>query len=114
MLPLEAKMIIGCLADGVDPVTGELLHPQSIFNSPQVIRALFVAGEALERMAEREERKSTLPGNAGRSWSAEEERELLVLFDAGTSLKEIAAKHGRTEGAISSRLIRLGRINDRQ
>ena len=39
-----------------------------------------------------------------------EDRELLSAFDAGGSIKDISAKHGRTEGAIASRLIRLGRF----
>jgi hypothetical protein len=113
MSPLEAKKIIDALANGIDPDTGEILPAQSTFNSPQVIRALFVAGNALVRAAKRADRDNSLPNNAGRSWSDVEDKELLVIFDAGTPVKEIAVKHGRTLGAIASRLVRLGRINDR-
>ncbi|ACV36796.1 conserved hypothetical protein [Candidatus Accumulibacter phosphatis] len=67
MSPLEAKRIVEALASGIDPETGEVLPAQSTFNSPQVIRALFVAGKALDRAAKRAERDNSLPGNAGRS-----------------------------------------------
>ena len=113
MSPLEAKRIVEALASGIDPETGEVLPAQSTFNSPQVIRALFVAGKALDRAAKRAERDNSLPGNAGRSWSDEEDKELLALFDSGAPVKSIAAKHGRTLGAIAARLVRLGRVKDR-
>ena len=113
MSPLEAQKIVESLANGIDPETGEILPAQSTFNNPQVIRALFVAAKALERAAKRAERDSSLPGNAGRSWKDEEDKELLATFDAGTPVKAIAAKHGRTQGAIAARLVRLGRIKDR-
>ena len=113
MSPLEAKRIVEALASGIDPETGDVLPAQSTFNSPQVIRALFVAGKALDRAAKRAERDNSLPGNAGRSWSDEEDKELLALFDSGAPVKGIAAKHGRTQGAIAARLVRLGRIKDR-
>lgn len=113
MSPLEAKRIVEALASGIDPETGEVLPAQSTFNSPQVIRALFVAGKALDSAAKRAERDNSLPGNAGRSWSDEEDKELLALFDSGAPVKSIAAEHGRTQGAIAARLVRLGRIKDR-
>lgn len=113
MSPLEAKKIVEALADGVDPETGEVLPGQSEFNSPQVIRALFVAVKALERVAKRVDRASSLPSNAGRSWSDDEDNELLVAFDSGIPVKKLAAHHGRTKGAIAARLVRLGRIKDR-
>ena len=113
MSPLEAKKIIDALANGVDPETGEVLAAQSIFTSPAVIRALFVAVSALDRAARRADRDNSLPQNAGRSWSEEEDKELLGIFDGGTPIKEIAARHGRTLGAITSRLVRLGRLNGR-
>ena len=112
MSPLEAKKIIDALANGIDPETGEILPSQSTFNSPQVIRALFVAVSALDKAARRADRDTALPKNAGRSWSDEEDKQFLVIFDSGTPVKEIASRHGRTLGAISSRLVRLGRIKD--
>ena len=111
MTPNEAKSIIETLANGVDPETGEVLSAQSVFNNPQVIRALFIATNALDGLAKREKQAKTLPDNAGKAWSEIEDSELINAFDAGGSIKDISAKHGRTEGAIASRLLRLGRIN---
>lgn len=113
MAPLEAKRIIESLAKGIDPETGEILPPQSTLNSPPIIRALFVAGQALDSAAKRAERNNSLPGMAGRPWGEEEDQALLAIFDSGASIKDIAAKHGRTPGAITSRLVRLGRIKER-
>lgn len=113
MSPLEAKTIIEALANGIDPETGEILPEQSTFNRPHVIRALFVAVKVLDTAAKRAERSKALPDNAGRSWSEKEDQELLALFDSNVPLKDIAQRHGRTPGAIASRLVRLGRIKER-
>lgn len=113
MSPLEAKKIIDTLAGGVDPDTGEILAAEGTLSRPRVIRALFAAATALDAAAKRADRKRALPDNAGRAWSAEEDKELAALFDARLPVKEIAARHGRTVGAIASRLVRLERINDR-
>lgn len=109
----RSKKIVECLANGIDPETGEILARESAFNKPQVIRALFAAVKALDTTAKRAERNSTLPDNAGHSWSDEEDQALLAHFDSGMPLKELAEKHGRTQGAIAARLVRLGRIKDR-
>ena len=113
MSPNEAKPIIEALANGIDPETGEDLAAQSVFNNPQVIRALFVASNALDSLVKREKREKrekSLPANAGNAWSETEDSELLSAFDNGNTIKDIAAKHDRTEGAIAARLMRLGRI----
>jgi hypothetical protein len=112
MSPNEAKPIITALANGIDPETGEVLSEQSVFNNPQVIRALFIATKALDNLERRKEnRDKALPQNAGNPWSDLEDSELLSAFDTGCSIKALSAKHGRTEGAITSRLIKL-RITD--
>ncbi len=113
MTPEDAKKIIDCLADGADPTTGEVLPPENPFNNPQVIRALFVASEALGRRAEREQRVRNLPPNAGKPWSEAQDKDLLADFDSGLPIRQLAAKHGRTEGGIASRLVRLGRVEER-
>ena len=113
MLPSEARRVVESLANGIDPVTGETLPAESPFNSPQVIRALFLAGKALENAARPEKRHPSSLNNAGKAWSEEEDRVLLVAFDSRQPVKEIALKHARTQGAIASRLVRLGRIKER-
>lgn len=113
MSPQEALHIIQTLADGIDPLTGEVLSDQSPFNQPDVIRALFAAAQALgaptERMStpSRAEKKAE---NAGTSWPPEEDERLVREYDADVDLTELAKRHGRTKGAIKSRLVKLGRI----
>jgi hypothetical protein len=109
----ETIKIIQALANGTDPITGEVFSDSSPYNHPKIIRALFQTLKALERYRGREERERNLPGNAGKPWRDDQDRELISGFDAGASAKELAAKHGRTEYAITARLVKLGKISDR-
>ena len=112
MTPAEAKQIIEVLAGGIDPATGEVLPDDSPLSSPHVIRALFIAAKALELMAAAKPARpaAAAPGNAGKPWAENEDQRLIVAFDAGTLVAELARTHERTHGAINSRLIRLGRL----
>lgn len=49
--------------------------------------------------------------NAYSKWTADEEKRLCSLFDEGKSIKEISKVLERKIGAISARLIKLGKIN---
>ena len=109
-----AKRIIEALADGVDPRTGEVLEPGSPLESPEVIRALHVALAGLNHQIRQETRSSSLPPNAGKAWSDEDDRELIRLFDSGQDVASIASLFQRTHGSIASRLVRLGKVPDRQ
>lgn len=53
---------------------------------------------------------SGLTGKKGTRWSLEEEAELTKAFVAGTPVAELAVRHGRSVGAISSRLHQLDLI----
>ena len=46
-----ARQIIDTLAQGVHPVTGEVMPDDSRYNAPPVIRALVAASRALEGTA---------------------------------------------------------------
>jgi hypothetical protein len=111
MTPEEAKQIIDVLAAGVDPATGEVLPEDNALNSPHVIRALFIASKALERIVAKPARSgAAATGKAGKPWSEDEDQRLLVSFDAGTPVSALALAHERSSGAITSRLVRLGRL----
>ena len=115
MTPAEAKQVIEVLARGIDPETGEVLPQSSPINSPHVIRALFLAAQALEAPAGKRVRAESAgaaskAAQAGKPWSAEEDDKLTAAFDAGTVVAVLARAHQRTAGAITSRLIRLGRL----
>lgn len=113
MSPLEAQPIIEALAKGIDPDTGELLPKEGVFNSPQVIRALFEAVKALQATQKKADRNKSLPSNAGKPWSEDEDKKLVSSFDAGKNVNEIASIHGRTVVAVESRLVLVGRVADR-
>lgn len=113
MSPLEAKWVIEALANGINPVTGERLPDESPFNEPQIIRALFTAVQTLSQDSTKQKKNAKSPDNAGKSWSEAEDSKLLSEFDSGKPVKEIAGNHSRTLGAITSRLVRLGRIQER-
>ena len=107
----EALKITRLLSEGIDPETGEVLEDESTFNEPRVIRALAVAVNALERVQKIESRKGPLPDNAGKAWATEEDSELVKAFENGASIGELAVEHSRTKGAISARLVRLGKLS---
>ena len=109
----EAIRIVEALIDGVDPVTGEVLPEASPYNHPEVIRALARALGAMIRSPHQKRRQQDLPANAGKAWTKEEDQQLIKAFDEGCAVKDIAAKHARTQGSIASRLVRLGKISDR-
>jgi len=51
------------------------------------------------------------PEKQGQAWNEPEERALYDAFLAGTAVKEIAASHGRTDGAIRSHLKLMGLVD---
>jgi hypothetical protein len=107
---VEALKILEAPADVADPETGEVFPAEGPYQRSQVVRALRTAVRALERQEEREERARRLPENAGKAWNKDEDERLCRDFEAGTSLRELAKSHARTEGAIRSRLEKLGKI----
>jgi hypothetical protein len=109
-----AKQIIEALADGVDPRTGEVLNPGSPIESADVVRALHVALAAINHDLRQRERNSALPSNTGKAWSAKDDQELAESFDSGQAVTDIAKSFQRTRGSIASRLVRLGKVPDRQ
>ncbi len=107
----QALSVVRSLANGVDPESGEVFPSESAYQRPQVVRALYEAATALERIERFERRKSQLPQKTGEPWSEDEDRRLLAAFDAGRALQELAAAHERTMGAVRARLLKYGRIN---
>jgi hypothetical protein len=106
----KAIEILGNLADGIDPFTHILFPPDSPYQQADVVRALFLALEALK--APQSPRKASGPARpaSARLWTPEEEQRLRDAFAAQKPVSEIAAAHERTTGAITARLIRLGLI----
>ncbi len=103
-----AKEIITALSNGVNPVTREILPSDSVFNEPDVIRALYTAVEALASQ-EKKELKSK-PENAGKRWTDEDDNLLEEMFYKRCSQKEICERFGRTRSSVAARLVKLGKI----
>lgn len=100
---IRAKEIVRILADGIDPITGEILPEDSVYNSPEVIRALFTILEALRNPSVKSSAQ-----NAGTPWTDTEEDQLRDEFISNIRIADIAKFHGRSCGAIESRLEKLG------
>lgn len=107
----EAKAlgIVAALADGINPLTGEVFSEDSPYQSPDVVRALFLARSALEGRR-RHRSRNTLPANAGTPWTAEEDAQLLAQFDRGLAVTDLAREHERTAAGIQARLEKHGRL----
>jgi hypothetical protein len=113
-----ARQIIDTLAQGVHPVTGEVMPDDSPYNAPPVIRALVAASRALEgkrpALAPRTERVARVqPSNQGKPWSPEDDARLEAAYAAGADLKLVAQELGRSHFGIESRLVKLGKLPPR-
>jgi hypothetical protein len=110
-MQLEAALpIVRALADGINPVTGELYPDQSPYAEPRALRALYSAVDLMQKEIDREKRRERLPANFGKPWTTEEDATIAVEFDSGLALTEIARKHQRTHSSIRLRLEKLGKI----
>ena len=105
-----ALPIVRALADGINPVTGELYPDQSPYAEPRALRALYSAVDLMQKEIDREKRRERLPANFGKAWTLEEDGVLASEYDSGVSLPEIARKHQRTQSSIRLRLEKLGKI----
>ena len=99
--------VLSALVAGRDPRSLQLLPARSILHTPDVLRALLLALNALEAATARARRRSALPPNVGRKWTAAEDAELRGEMAAGHSVEAIAARHGRSMRAIALRLPKI-------
>lgn len=130
----EAIQILQRLVDGFDPHTGEELPINNPIRHLKTARALRLALKAMQgvdimspvqlELAEENaadatvaivrsitsNRKKILPARVGEAWTKHEDEELAEQYDSGMAIEDMAEKHGRTHGAIRSRLLRLGRM----
>jgi hypothetical protein len=115
----EARTIVKTLAQGVDPMTGEVFAPDSPYNHPKVIRALFTVHEHARinktKMSADERRRQNLdlgrPRNAGLPWTEEERALVASGFQDGKKTEELATTVERSRGAIHAELIRQGLVS---
>ncbi len=98
------------LANGLDPASGAPV-PHDLLQSPSTVRALFTAAALLKTANEPSRASTSRFAAAGTPWSAEEDARLAREFDSGMTIAQMALQHGRSSGAISLRLVKLGRID---
>lgn len=106
----NALPIVRALADGVNPITGEMWPDNSPYAEPRTLRALFSAVDLMQREVEREKKRERLPANFGKPWNEGEDRVLTTEFDAGLAIGEMSRKHARTQSSIRLRLEKLGKL----
>lgn len=104
----RAKELLTILADGVDPLTGEVLPEDSVCNKGEIVRALHCVLNVVQVKTQKPK-----PENAGKPWTERDDALLCQMFDAGSTKKDMCACFKRSEGGIASRLVRLGKITDR-
>ena len=121
----KALSIIGALANGADPASGEALPTASPYNNPNVIRALFFALNKLEQQTETwkprskkttEERQqynlaNGRPRNSGLPWDDETREYAASNFRKGAKIGDIAVKLERSNIAIIAGLKQQGVIS---
>lgn len=104
----RAHEILRTLGEGNDPYSENELSINSPYRHGDTVRALDLALEGLRLLDRKRKKLLELPVHSGSPWSKEEDQDLIRAYKCGQTIKEIARKHQRTEGAIQSRLLRLG------
>ena len=113
----EAQSLVKTLAQGVDPNSGECFAPDSPYNEPNIIRALFTLYDFVRqarkpRITPDERRQENLelgrPRNYGLPWTEDLRAQVAKDFEKGKPVEELAVTLERTQGAIRAELIRQG------
>lgn len=107
----RAKDLLCMLADGVNPLTGELLPASDSCNQVEIVRALHTVLLALDN--KKDSKNHPQPQNAGKPWSEEDDKLLCQMFEEGYSRRELCKYFERTRGGIEARLVHLGKIEKR-
>lgn len=95
--------VLQALSEGINLYTGEIINgiDEQLQNDLGELLLYFEDKQRKQAVA-----KESNP-NMGQSWTQEEDEQLTQEYNAQMELKEIAKLHGRTTGAIQSRLMRL-------
>ena len=107
----RAKELLTALSDGVNPLTGELLSEDDSCNHVEIVRALNTVLRFIEDQPKKPAKAS--PENAGKPWTKEDEEVLGHMFEVGCTRKEICSHFKRSPGAIAARLVKMGKISER-
>ena len=101
----NAKAILEQLAQGANPMTGEMLPPDHVCNQGEVVRAFYAV---LDELNKETYLLKNQPENAGKPWTRTDDTMLCRMYNEGTPVIELSLYFKRTTGSISSRLKHLG------
>ena len=112
MIDESAFAIVRALARGIDPSTGETLPTDHLCQQPATIRALVAALAELEAGSAlpRSRSNPSLGAKAGTPWDPADDEALARAFDRGEPVGKLAQEFQRSRGAITARLVRLGKL----
>ena len=96
--------ILNGLSEGVNVVTGEMVEGLD----PEIKLQLLEMSKYFDQRLKAKERQGEKYTQQGQKWSQEEDDQLLAEYREGKSIKEISEIHSRSNGAIRSRLLGLG------
>lgn len=108
---LRAKEIVTALADGINPLTGEILSSDDSCNQAEVVRALYAILEYVNANVDDTKPQKPKPENAGKPWTDTEKKEVEAEYNSGMKISEIARRHGRSRGSIEAKLAQMGVID---
>lgn len=109
----RAIQIIRCMANGVEPITGEILQDTHLCNQPDVIQALHFAMDALSDAKPANTNPYIRKNgklNAGRPWTDEDRDALKQLYLNNCPMDAICQKLQRRERGILKQLRHMGLI----
>jgi hypothetical protein len=107
----KAAGILRALAAGANPGTGEPLADLAVLQEPDVGCALQLGADALGTRTRQQRRQASLPRNAGKTWTQEEDERLLASFDGGATVDQLVVQHERTRAGVEARLVKHGRLD---
>ena len=117
--------VLEALAQGYDPVTGELFPDDSPYNHPDVIRALWIALDAMKGKSAPRQRLTTqekqqkniengLPKNHMMPWTDHGKETATRMFHDGKDVAECADVLHRKRSSVVSFWLKAHLINEEQ
>jgi len=100
----DLLVFINTLLNDVNPLTGEKLERNHILQYKQMKVILNIVKNSV---IEKNNRENNSLNRVGDKWTLEEDEQLKQEYLKKLSVKKIAKKHGRSKGAIYSRLKKL-------
>lgn len=101
--------IIEALANGIDPITGEVLPDNSPYNQPEVIRSLFQVTKLIpkakksKRTTEQKQQENLekgLPKNYGLAWLEGDINSVVNQYKSNVTIDDIAEEQARKPSSI--------------